>query len=73
MYALDLLKLTKGINMETMQMYVVRKLKEPTANLSEVAIASDVNLRTLYNIRDGNDALVSNVQKLNDYFKKAAD
>ena len=59
--------------METMQMYVIRKLNEPTANLSEVAIASDVNLRTLYNIRDGNDALVSNVQKLNDYFKKAAD
>ena len=59
--------------MENMQDYVVRKLKEPGVNVCQVAIASGVKLRTVYNIVEGKNALFLNVSKLNDYFKKAAD
>ena len=59
--------------METMNEYVVRKLNESAVHFTDVAIASGISLRTLYNIKEGKDALISNVQKLNDYFKKAAD
>ena len=59
--------------MENMQEYVMRKLKEPAVNVYQVAIASGVKLRTVYNIMDGRNALFINVSKLNDYFKKSAD
>ena len=59
--------------MENMQEYVMRKLKEPGVNISQVAIVSNVKLRTVYNIMEGRNALFLNVLRLNDYFKKAAD
>ena len=68
-----LIKTETGVNMETMNEYVVRKLKERGVHCTEVSNSTQVSLRTIYNIRDGKDALISNVQKLNDYFKKAAD
>jgi predicted transcriptional regulator len=58
---------------ETMIEYVSRKLKEPGVKVSQVAKVADVKLRTVYHIIEGKDALFSNVNKLNDYFRKAAD
>jgi predicted transcriptional regulator len=58
---------------ETMLQYVARKLKEPGVKVSQVAIQADVKLRTVYHIMEEKDALFSNVNKLNDYFRKAAD
>ena len=59
--------------METMKQYVIRKLREKGVKVNQVAILSKVTLRTIYNILEGKDALYSNIEKLNDYFKHAAD
>ena len=58
---------------ETMQQYVQRKLKDSPIKLTQVAKATGVNLGTLYNIKNGKDAICSSVQKLHDFFRKAAD
>ena len=59
--------------MENMQVYVARKLKEAGVNVAQVSKITGVKLRTVYNIMDGKNALFTNVSKLNDYFRKAAD
>ena len=58
---------------ESMQQYVQRKLKDSPVKLTQVAKATGLNLGTIYNIRNGNDAWCSKVQKLHDYFRKLAD
>ena len=58
---------------ETIQEYVQRKLKDSPVKLTQVAKATGLNLGTIYNIRNGNDAWCSKVQILHDYFRKLAD
>ena len=58
---------------ETMEKYVQRKLKDPSVKLTQVAKATGLKLGTIYNIRNGNDAMCSKVQILHDFFRKAAD
>ena len=58
---------------ETMAKYVQRKLQDGSVKLSQVAKITGLSLSTVYNIRDGKDAICSKVQALHDYFRKAAD
>ena len=58
---------------EKMADYVQRKLQDPSVKLTQVAKVTGLSLSTVYNIRDGKDAICSKVQALHDYFRKAAD
>ena len=58
---------------ETMEKYVQRKLKDPSVKLTKVAWITGIKLGTIYNIRLGKDSMYSNVQALNDFFRKSAD
>ena len=62
-----------GDNMETMQQYVIRKLKDGSVNIVKMSKDIPMNRSKIYRIMNGQETSASSMQKLNDYLKKAAD
>lgn len=56
--------------METMQQYVVRKLKDKAINLVQVSKDLKMNRSKIYRVRNGGETSFNTLQSLNDYFKK---
>jgi hypothetical protein len=60
--------------METMAEYVIRKLKEPSANIAGICKLLELNRSRVYRlIKDKSTANNEFVQVLNDYFKKCSE
>ena len=58
---------------ENMRDYVIRKLCQPYFKISQISEITEINIITIYNIRDGKNSLYENIQTLHDFFRKAAD
>ena len=59
--------------METMQEYVMRKLKDGGINIVKMSKDIPMNRSKIYRIMNGQETSASTMQKLNDYLKKSAD
>jgi hypothetical protein len=59
--------------METMQQYVVRKLKEPYINVRGVSLVASVNRTKIYRIINGGETSATTIQTLHDFFRKIGD
>lgn len=59
--------------METMQQYVVRKLKDPCINIKGVCKTVPINRSKIYRIINGGETSASAIQTLHDFFKHLAD
>jgi hypothetical protein len=55
--------------METIQQYVIRKLKEPYINVNGVGSHLRISRSTLYRVINGGETGITIMQRLNDFFR----